>query len=223
VYVIFTLVLLTFFYLTNLLSLLCSVAVTACAMEHIQGKPYSLTLGFQAMQKQLKTMMLWTIIATTVGTIIRLLQVWLDKWPSFEIAVTMFAGLTWFFATFFVLPVFIVENIGPFAAIKRSAHLMKDTWGTSITSSAGISLFLFAIRVLSLIPLVIGVATKIKIAMIVGASLTTVLVLATSIVNSTTQMVLISALYLYATDEQRIINFCDPNLLQLAFRHKTTS
>ena len=53
-----------------------------------------------------------------------------------RIALEIVGGI-WEFLTFFVVPVLVSENVGPFGAIKRSAGLVRKTWGRQITSNFG--------------------------------------------------------------------------------------
>ena len=44
-------------------------------------------------------------------------------------------GLAWAIASFLVVPVVVAEDLGPVASIKRSAQLIKSTWGTSLRTT----------------------------------------------------------------------------------------
>jgi hypothetical protein len=46
--------------------------------------------------------------------------------------ITGLVGIVWSVAIFFVTPVIACENLGPNAAFKKSAMLMKEKWGESI-------------------------------------------------------------------------------------------
>lgn len=41
-------------------------------------------------------------------------------------------AVLWSLITFLVVPIIMFEDLGPVAAIKRSAHLLKERWGTQI-------------------------------------------------------------------------------------------
>ena len=42
--------------------------------------------------------------------------------------------------TFLVLPILVIEGIGPIAAVKRSGELFKRTWGENLMTNAGIGI-----------------------------------------------------------------------------------
>ena len=53
-------------------------------------------------------------------------------------------GLGWHLVTFLVVPVLVVENVGPIEAVKRSASLVKETWGEQIVGNTSIWLIFSA-------------------------------------------------------------------------------
>ena len=50
-------------------------------------------------------------------------------------------GMAWGAATFFVVPVLVVEKVGPVDALKRSFAILKRTWGEMLTANFSIGLF----------------------------------------------------------------------------------
>jgi len=71
----------------------------------------------------------WSMFAATVGMILRLLAENLGSLGKILIGLI---GIVWSVATFFVVPVIAYENVGPIAALKRSAQMMKEKWGERI-------------------------------------------------------------------------------------------
>ena len=61
-------------------------------------------------------------------------------------------GTAWSVMTFFVVPVLVVEKVGPFAAVGRSISLLKKTWGEALVGNMGLNfvMFLLAIPVILL-------------------------------------------------------------------------
>jgi Family of unknown function (DUF6159) len=48
------------------------------------------------------------------------------------------AGAAWAIGTFFVIPVLAFERLGPMAALKRSATLVRERWGEGVAGTAAI-------------------------------------------------------------------------------------
>jgi hypothetical protein len=49
-------------------------------------------------------------------------------------------GLAWNLATFLAIPILVVEDVGPLEAVKRSAGMLKKTWGEQIVGNFSIGL-----------------------------------------------------------------------------------
>ncbi|HTR70095.1 MAG TPA: DUF6159 family protein [Mycobacteriales bacterium] len=91
----------------------------------------------------------WAVVTTTVGYAIRALE---RRLGILGTILGFLGGLAWAIASFLVVPVVIAENLGPIAAVKRSAQLIRETWGTSVRTELRLGL---AYVLLSLIPLVV--------------------------------------------------------------------
>jgi len=63
--------------------------------------------------------------------------------------------LAWNLATFLVVPVLVAEEVGPFEAVKRSAQLLKRTWGEQIVGNLSIG-GIFGLLTLGVIVLIVA-------------------------------------------------------------------
>ena len=52
--------------------------------------------------------------------------------------VAWLGGAAWTVVTWLTVPSIIIEGLGPIAAIKRSAHLLKATWGENVIAQLGL-------------------------------------------------------------------------------------
>ncbi|MPY93635.1 MAG: hypothetical protein GEV08_11405 [Acidimicrobiia bacterium] len=69
------------------------------------------------------------------------------------------AGLlaaAWSVLTFFVVPVIVLEGAGPIDAIKRSASLLRERWGTQVAGNIRIGGLVALLAILPAIALVVG-------------------------------------------------------------------
>ncbi|MEI8241604.1 MAG: DUF6159 family protein, partial [Actinomycetota bacterium] len=73
----------------------------------------------------------------TVGLVLQLLR---ERGGIAGVILAALGGMAWNIITFLVIPVLVVEGVGPVSAIKRSAGLLKKTWGEQIIGTAGIGL-----------------------------------------------------------------------------------
>jgi hypothetical protein len=95
----------------------------------------------------------WAILATTVGAIIRAIE---RRFGAVGSLLGFLSGLAWAIATFLVVPVVVAEDLGPVDAAKRSGHLIKQTWGTSLRTTLRFGVIQAVIVIPAMIVLVIG-------------------------------------------------------------------
>ncbi|HEX9030007.1 MAG TPA: DUF6159 family protein, partial [Anaerolineales bacterium] len=131
----------------------------------------------------------------------------------------------WNVATYLVVPVLAVENVGPVEAIKRSTGLLKRTWGEQIAGHLGLGAVFFLAyfaEVIVCIPVFfLGIYYQSAV-LIVGAVLVLVLLLAvTGLVQSTLEGIYSAAVYQYATTGQAGA-FFDEQLVRRAFTPSLT-
>lgn len=103
--------------------------------------------------------------------------------------------IAWSLATFFAVPIIVFEDVGPFAAVKRSAHLCRQRWGEEVVGKGAFGL-------LSLAGLLVCVAVGFLLGMVfvplgvvVGVLGFVAMMLVLNVASATFQ----AALYLYAT------------------------
>jgi hypothetical protein len=113
-------------------------ALIASANARMAGKSPSIKLGIQAAIDRLFPISMWTLTASTVGIVIRLIESRSTKLASW---VTAFVGLTWTFATYFVGPVLMFEEASVVPAVRRSVQITRRTWGEQLTNHASFGVF----------------------------------------------------------------------------------
>src|SRR5260370_20195438 len=61
-------------------------------------------------------------------------------------------GMAWTLASYFVVPVLVVEDVGPAEALQRSADLFRQTWGEEVAGgfSFGLIFTLLALPAVAL-------------------------------------------------------------------------
>ena len=158
----------------------------------------------------------------TAGVVIQFLEYWYDDWSKTAFAEKKLSGLFWRISCALVLPVMVFENSGPIQSIKRSAFLIHNTWGMVRTPRVGISAVIVPIQLLMLIPLLIALFIGGKTILIIGAIVTGILILISGMLSTTTQTILLGALYLFSIGKNMAPHF-DSELLQKAFRVERTT
>lgn len=170
-----------------------NAALIATAMERLRGRPATIGYGLSKASSHIPAILGWAIIAATVGLILNAIRERTDGFLG-QIAVAI-AGGVWAYMTFFVVPVLIVEGLGPIAAIKRSGSLLKETWGNQVTANFSFTLIYIVVALVAFLP----AALLFSISPILGITLGVALVaLAIGIVQAL-EGIFKAALYDFAT------------------------
>jgi hypothetical protein len=120
------------------------------------------------------------------------------------------ANLAWTVATFFAVPVIAFEGLGPMAALKRSAGIVRERWGEGVTGSFAIGGILFLLgflpagALIALGVIVIDSSEALAVALIV---LGAVLLVIAALLQVTIMSVFTVALFRFATDDQVLGGF----------------
>lgn len=131
-----------------------NTALIGAAMIRIRGGDPSVWDGFAIANAHLPAIIGWALISATVGLILRILRDRFRHNIIGQIVLGLVGGI-WAYITFMVIPILIVDNVGPIEAIKRSGGIFKRTWGEQVTANFGFGLISFAAIVVAAIPAVL--------------------------------------------------------------------
>lgn len=151
----------------------------------------------------------WAVATGTVGLILDALR---DKGFIGRIIAGMIS-FAWKTATFLVLPILVIEGLGPKAAYNRSKELMRNHWGESANATFGFIIIGIVAAIPGIILTVLGASTES--AVLIGLAIIWLAV--TSVVITTLNGVMRAALYLYTVQREVPADFKDAGL-ELAFR-----
>jgi hypothetical protein len=192
-------------------------ALVGAAMIRLRGGDPTLGDGFRVAFSRFGAIVGYALIAATVGIILQALS----RRGALANIVRSLIGLAWNLATYLVVPVLVVENVGPIEAIKRSANLLRRTWGEQIVGGAGMGLVFFLLFLLTTVLAGAGVFLGVSldsIALIVACVAAAVLVyLALALISSTLGGIYSAAVYRYAAEGEVGGQF-SPDLIRNAFR-----
>ncbi|KIL97604.1 Formate hydrogenlyase subunit 3/Multisubunit Na+/H+ antiporter MnhD subunit [Paramagnetospirillum magnetotacticum MS-1] len=150
-----TIVYLTFFgaYIACYFAMLFfNAALIFCAIRYFETGATTLGEGLAAAGRRALPILIWALIAGTIGLILRVIGETLTRLARKEFgAVVAFvvklltAGLygLWLAASYFTLPVLVVEGVGPINAVRRSTQLIKAHWGDVLGGQSMLGLLTF--------------------------------------------------------------------------------
>jgi hypothetical protein len=123
-------------YVSTFIAVFFNVALAACAVRSLRGEDTTVGEGIRAALQRIGPILGWTLVAATVGLILRLLE---ERVPVAAKIAVWIAGAAWAVATFFVIPVLALEGGGPWRSLKRSVAVVKERWGEGATGTVAIS------------------------------------------------------------------------------------
>lgn len=202
-----------------------NAALVFCALQGFAGKEPSLRAGIATAAGRWLQILAWTFVASTVGLILNALQSFLkDKLGFVGALLGGFAEVAWAAVTFFVVPVIVVEGLGPIDAMRRSSAILKQAWGESVGGEGGLGIIsiLFFLPVVLLFGLLGTSATEVWASAPVAVALIAIVavyLVALVVVFTALGTIFRAGTYVYATTGKAPSNM-DPALLQATFHKK---
>ena len=198
----------------------CNTALVGAAMIRLRGGDPTVSDGFRIAGSRVGVILGYALIAATVGMILRAIS---ERASAVGRIVVGFVGLAWNLATYLVVPVLVVENVGPIDAVKRSAGYLRQTWGEQIVGNVGIG-FVFGLITLGTLLVggllfVLAAMSESAVLMVLVGGLLVLAVIAIALVSSALGGVYAAAVYRYAAEGDAGTYFA-PELVQNAFRQK---
>ncbi|HUZ38848.1 MAG TPA: DUF6159 family protein [Streptosporangiaceae bacterium] len=128
-------------------------AVVAAAMIRADGGTPTVRAAIGVAWSRRWQLAAWATVSTLVGVLMNLLQ----RFGIGGLAVRLVAGIGWAVATIFAIPLVISEGTMPAATLRRSAAMVKGTFGATIRSNIRLAAPWVIAMVVSLIVAVAGV------------------------------------------------------------------
>jgi hypothetical protein len=208
------------FYLCNYFVIIFfNSALVHCSLMRFNGEEATLGDGLRAAGRRLPQILAWALVSATVGLLLKAVENAHEKAGQI---ISFILGTVWTALTFFVVPVLVVEGVGPFAAISRSTSLLKKTWGEALIGHFGIGLFSLLLFLPVLLLAVVTVMAWVYLGATAGwllLAVTVVAALAWAAASSALSGVYLTALYQYAAYE-RVPDGFNAEVLSKAFYAK---
>jgi hypothetical protein len=175
-------------------------AIIASAHERLTGGDPTIMTGIKAAFSRIHIIILWGVIAGTVGLLLRIARDAANKnskggMKFVAMAVLWLVEIAWWVYTFFIIPMIVLEKKGVREGLRDGRSLFGKTWGENVTSGLGIGFIslvgiVFSLVVAGLIYFTISPIGGI----IIGVALIGIIVLWAN----TAEVVVVAALYEFA-------------------------
>ena len=124
-------------------------ALVAAAHQRLEGWNPDLHTGLNAANDRLGAIFGWSAIAASVAMV-------LDQLSNGRSLIGKLFGfvlkMIWGYATFFVVPVLIIEGASPMDALSRSTELFRNQWGKAVVANFGFGIAYLIVAILALAP-----------------------------------------------------------------------
>lgn len=196
-----------------------NAAMIFCALQCFAGKEPSVRVGLAAAVGRLPQILAWAFVAAAVGLILDVLLDLLKGRLGFIGNLLGNLGeVAWGAVNYLVVPVVVVDGVGPIRAVKRSSSILRRTWGEAATGEAGLSLISYVLF-LPIAVLVVAVGFVGGLSITAIAAILIAYGLALAVAFSALDTIFRAGTYIYATTGTAPGNL-DPDLLQTSFERR---
>jgi Family of unknown function (DUF6159) len=204
-----------FYFCNYFVTIFFNCALMASANMALAGGRASLRDGFGIAMQRLGRIIMWTLVACTVGLLLRTLEERAGRIGRIVIALL---GTAWSIMTYFIVPVIVFEDQDVFDGVRRSAYLVKQTWGENV----GRALSFIVIGLLGICVVFGGGFAGMIVHPLVGVLFMVVSFIMLVTIMSAMSGIYTVALYRYACHGVVAEGF-SPELIQAAFAEKKKS
>jgi len=196
------------YVVTYTIGIFFQAAVVAGATERMRGGDPTVRSALAAAASRIGPILMWAMVSATVGVLLRVIQ---DRFAFVGRIVASLLGAAWSLATFFVVPVLVLEDRSIPDSFRRSVSVFRATWGETVVggttlAAAAVVAWVTLVAITGLTAMALGVVALAVFA--VGAVFLMVLF-------SALQGVYVASLYRFATDGAA--PGLDPTLMGQAF------
>lgn len=173
-------------------------ALVHASNERMSGGDPNISSALAGAAGRIHRILPWALVSATVSQLIRAIQ---ERMGILSSIISIFGAMAWAAVTFLVLPILVLEDVGPIDAIKRSSALLRQAWGEGLSGRIGMGLIGFVAAIPLFILAALGVASGSAAVAIPLVGIAVIGLLVVTIVLSALSVVYQTALYRFATNQ----------------------
>lgn len=186
------------------------------ANEVLDGRNATVRQSLDAANSKLHRILPWAVLSATVSIIISAIE---ERAGFVGQIISSILGAAWAVVTFLTIPVIVLEDLGPWNALKRSGTLLKQTWGENLAAQFGFGILGFVAALPAIALIAGGIATGSVVVAVVLGTVGVLWLIAVSVVLSAMSGIYRTALYRFTVDGAAPPAFADADLGH-AFGHR---
>ena len=206
------LVLFAFYCCNYFVIIFFNAGLIACAQIRMEGGDPTVKDGLRAAWARLPAIAGWAVLAATVGLVLRMIE---ERSSLVGKIVAGLLGMAWSITSFLVVPILVIENESPLSALRRSAVMLKKTWGEQLIGNFSFGFIFLLLALPGVFVLVLGVTANSPPLIVVSV----LYFIAISLAQSALQGIFQAALYLYMRDGEAPEGF-EVDKLQASIGHR---
>jgi hypothetical protein len=195
--VVYYLLLFLFYFCNYFVVIFFNSAIISCAVVRMRGGNPTVGDGIRAAMSRLPLIAGWALVSATVGLILRIIESRSEKVGQI---VAGLLGTAWSIVTYLAVPVLVVENTSPIDTFKRSASLLKETWGEQLVAGFSFGVVFFLLAIPGFIIGGLGFAAGGTTGLVAGIAIAVIYLVMLGLIHSALQAIFQAALYLYAAE-----------------------
>ncbi|KKT40936.1 MAG: hypothetical protein UW30_C0015G0007 [Candidatus Giovannonibacteria bacterium GW2011_GWA2_44_13b] len=204
------------YFLSAFIVVFFQAGIVTIVNGRLKGQDLTFKDGFQNALKHIGEILLWSLVSASAGVILRAVA---ERSKILGRIVVFFLGTAWSILTFFIVPVLIIDDISMGESLKKSAAIIKKTWGESIIINIGVSVYFAFLGLLGVIVFAATLFSGNLIIIISGGVLLLIYLILLAIISETLSTIFKVVLYEYASTGVLPQGF-SPETIRAAFRAK---
>jgi hypothetical protein len=180
-----------------------SAGLTREALRALRGEPISVRAGVAAAGERLPALASYTVVSSSIGLAVELVTL-AGRAPDGRVRFAgrlfrFLLGAGWTLASYLALPVLIQERRGGMASLRRSAQLLRQTWGETLLGELGATAATYAFYAIAIL-IAIVLARLFDDPVLPVLIAVVALLVAFAILADTLRTIYRAALYIFATE-----------------------
>jgi len=165
--------------------------------EYLSGKMPSNKESLNAIKRKQGVIFGWAAINASIGIILRQIS---ERSRLLGRLVSTLIGAAWSIATYFILPILVLEDSGIKSSAKKSTQLIHKTWGEAFLANIGVGLAMIGFALLGFIPFILAIISGNGILITTAGIFLFLYMTFVSLVSSVLNTIIKVILYRYASD-----------------------